>query len=427
MNPTDSSDDVSFGQRPGWSWKWFVTILYWLPFATLAICLLSWWELESILKRPSHGLLGVGNAIGIGITLGIWNCAGIGGAILAFILFIAERVRNKSYSKGLLSAVILNLLVGPVLIYGVETWKYYENVPLIVRAVDNEDTAQLNLILGSTEDPANPSTDATVAFTRALGHDHYESIEAIVDYFVAAPGWGFSIESAICNATYHRHPETAGRLWNKGISANAKAPLDLDRLVCLAADSGLSSLLRKALEAGGNPSAVLGNKSALNRAAAPGNSFNRDCVELLLEFGFKPSSVAEVGSLIDVAIRSNDLGQTQDFMDYLEGKSLEDAPDLGSRLLKSAYQNDSSNQLQILEILLNAGADPALPTAGKSTALGMAISDNNIEAVRLFVEYGADLNDPRIGYSLVESAKRYGYEDMAMLLIDLGANVTGPE
>lgn len=421
MIVAQSPDHAGLISSPRLFWNWIAKLLRKVPFVTIALCLLSWICFELILREPTRGIEGLGKAIWEYFTLLFWISMASVGAALAIAFSVSDLLREHRVSRAVLATIVLNLLLGPALIYGIHLREYYKNTPPIVRAVDSEDTAQLNLILGSTEDPVNPSVDANLAFTTALARDHYESIEAIVDYFVAAPGLGFSIEYALCWAEREKHPESREHLWAKGMAANTTSPIDMDRLVCLAAEGGLFDLLKQALGAGGDPNALLGGKSALNRAAQPFRYGSRECVKILFDSGATPTSTNDVASLLSFAVLSDDVAQAEAFLEYLDEASLKSIPKLGSRLLLSVCHQYKPHQKTMLIVLLNAGADPVLPVDSKSTALGMAVSDNNIEAVRLFAEYGADLNDPRIGYSLVEEARRYGYEEMAEVLVELGA------
>lgn len=427
MNPGEREETVEASKPPRFSWSWLAYLLRWLPFVSIVLCLLSWVCLEVVLNQPTRGLEGLGQAISSYFVLLFWISTALVGTVLAIAFVTIDLAYKRRLSKVLCAAIFLNLLLGPALIYGIQIREYYKNVPPIVRAADSENAAQLKEILTSTEDPARPSENATRAFTTALVHNHYESIEAIVDHFAASPGWGLSIESALCWAARGRHPETVEKLWDKGMAPNAKVPINLDRLVCLAAEGGLADLLKSALQAGGDPNAILGGKSALSRAAHSLRYGHRECLDVLFDSGATPTSANDVSSLLSFAVLSDDIAQTRTFLQYLKDASFEKMPKLGSRLLQNVCHQYKPHQKAMLVVLLNAGADPVLTVDSKSTALGMAVSSNNLEAVRLFVEYGADLNDPRIGHSLVESARRYGYEDMARLLIDLGANVTGPK
>ncbi|WP_268846822.1 ankyrin repeat domain-containing protein [Flavobacterium aestivum] len=57
------------------------------------------------------------------------------------------------------------------------------------------------------------------------------------------------------------------------------------------------------------------------------------------------------------------------------------------------------------------------------TPLGIAISKGDIEVVKKFIEYGADVNEKSNGMSPLMIAARYNKVDIIRILISKGANV----
>jgi ankyrin repeat protein len=84
---------------------------------------------------------------------------------------------------------------------------------------------------------------------------------------------------------------------------------------------------------------------------------------------------------------------------------------------------------EMVEFLLNAGADPNVCSRKKSSpALFVASTKGHIAVVELLLEAGADPNIPgEVGYSALQEASRQGHETVVRLLLDAGADVNAQD
>lgn len=86
----------------------------------------------------------------------------------------------------------------------------------------------------------------------------------------------------------------------------------------------------------------------------------------------------------------------------------------------------SSNAVEVTRLLLAAAADPRQPDSEGSFPLFYAAANGHGEAIRLFVEAGADVNAQSSGkgWTALMNAACFGEVACAMELLDLGADVT---
>ena len=75
----------------------------------------------------------------------------------------------------------------------------------------------------------------------------------------------------------------------------------------------------------------------------------------------------------------------------------------------------------VVQLLLDYGADPNQHKNSVSTALSYAATYGYIEIVKLLLDRGADPNIPK-GYTSLWAASSNGYIDVVKLLLDYGAN-----
>lgn len=99
------------------------------------------------------------------------------------------------------------------------------------------------------------------------------------------------------------------------------------------------------------------------------------------------------------------------------------APDGHTPLGLAAFFGQPSTVL----LLLDQGADPVAASTNdmKVQPLHAAVAGRNVEAVRLLIERGADVNArQQIGYTPLMGAASAGRQDLVRLLLDHGADRT---
>jgi ankyrin repeat protein len=97
------------------------------------------------------------------------------------------------------------------------------------------------------------------------------------------------------------------------------------------------------------------------------------------------------------------------------------APDGHTPLGLAAFFGHAST----VRVLLDRGADHAIAARNdiKVQPLHAAVAGRNVEAVRLLLERGADVNArQQVGYTPLMGAASAGREDMVQLLLDRGAD-----
>jgi hypothetical protein len=86
----------------------------------------------------------------------------------------------------------------------------------------------------------------------------------------------------------------------------------------------------------------------------------------------------------------------------------------------------SAGQLEAIRVLVEGGADVNAGAHDGQTPLIAAATQGRLDAARLLVQSGADLNiAPRGWGSALKTAERTGHNDVAIMLLQAGARSTG--
>ena len=84
--------------------------------------------------------------------------------------------------------------------------------------------------------------------------------------------------------------------------------------------------------------------------------------------------------------------------------------------------------IKSIHLLLAGGANVNAEDDGGYSSLDLAVINNNIEAVKLLLEYHCNINHVnQDSFTPLHSACRYGLQDVASLLIASGADLTIPD
>lgn len=100
----------------------------------------------------------------------------------------------------------------------------------------------------------------------------------------------------------------------------------------------------------------------------------------------------------------------------------------GESALGTAIRLDTANDLPVIRMLLDAGADPnAIVSEFYGVALSMAIRMKSIHAAELLIQRGADVNSwDGSQYSPLQAAAEIGSLDLVKRLLNAGADVNAP-
>ena len=151
--------------------------------------------------------------------------------------------------------------------------------------------------------------------------------------------------------------------------------------------------------------------------------------------------------VLSKAIRQGDFGSTRSLLDHNADLHSSNQQSYGygrhyETPLGTAIRAETSSKLKIINLLLDAGANPNMVTTGldeysfsgpgrslRRTALLEAISHGDIAVVRLLLEKGADINFPAtrgIKRTPLQQVCDVGDFDLARLLLQSGASVNAP-
>lgn len=164
----------------------------------------------------------------------------------------------------------------------------------------------------------------------------------------------------------------------------------LDQEMVTAAEKGDLEAVKKALDAGANPSAMGPNSGALHCAAFNGHEA---VVALLLEKGAKLDEKDKQGYYpIHLSVSRGHVIITEKLLAV--GADIEAlTPQKGTPLHIAA----ASNYATIIPVLIKAGANIGARDVNGLTPLAAAASLGNVEVVRLLIEAGADVNAEDVG------------------------------
>ena len=103
-------------------------------------------------------------------------------------------------------------------------------------------------------------------------------------------------------------------------------------------------------------------------------------------------------------------------------KFLQDKVDLNGTNYKQDYNAihvaAKYNQLEALEMILKAGADPNVNGSADTAATHLAITHGHIECTQMLIKYGANINAAdSSGNTLLHFASIYGRRDIAKMLL----------
>ncbi|WJX90213.1 RAC-alpha serine/threonine-protein kinase [Trifolium repens] len=194
----------------------------------------------------------------------------------------------------------------------------------------------------------------------------------------------------------------------------ARGRMDLPVSLCFAAARGDDLLLQQLLKRGLDPNESDNNgRTALHIAACKGKE---NCVLLLLDYGANPNIRDSDGN---VALWEAILGEHESVIKILveNGATLQSG-DIGQYACSAVEQNN----LNLLQAIMRYGGDITLPnTSVGTTALHVAVSEDNAEIVKFLLDHGANMDkQDKYGWSPRALADQQGHAEIKAIFEDKG-------
>ncbi|KAM7268360.1 hypothetical protein ACFE04_010526 [Oxalis oulophora] len=191
----------------------------------------------------------------------------------------------------------------------------------------------------------------------------------------------------------------------------ARGKMDLPLGVCFATSRGDDFLLNNLLKRGLEPNEADNNgKSALHIAASKGNE---NCVLLLLDYGANPNSRDSNGSVPLWEAMVN--GHNHVVKLLKDNGATINAGNVGHFACAAAEQNN----LELLKEIARYGGDVTLPRNDGTTALHIAVCEDNIDLVKFLLSKGADVDkQDKSEWTPKDLAEQQGHEDIKLIFQD---------
>ncbi|CAN1787320.1 Potassium channel AKT1 [Linum perenne] len=188
----------------------------------------------------------------------------------------------------------------------------------------------------------------------------------------------------------------------------AHGRMDIPLSLSFAALRGDDLLMHQLLKRGLDPNESDNNgRAALHIAAAQGSE---NCVLLLLDYGADPNIKDLDGNIpLWEAMKAGHAGVVKLLVD--NGAKLQSG-EIGHFACSAAEENN----LNLLKEIARYGEDVTLPKNNGSTALHVAVCEDNAEIVRYLLDKGADIEKPDAnGWTPRELADQQGHEEIQLM------------
>ena len=183
-----------------------------------------------------------------------------------------------------------------------------------------------------------------------------------------------------------------------------------------------SELIKLLIEKGADPNTVVNENTGQTLLMWVAQNGHNELVEVLIEAGadINTTSIQKMTAL-NYAINANKLDAIKLFIENgIDPDTVIDKYE--TTLLMWAARNGHND---LVEALIEAGADINTTSIQKMTALNYAINANNLDAIKLFIENGIDPDMVIDKYetTLLMWAAKNGHNELVEVLIKAGADI----
>lgn len=194
-------------------------------------------------------------------------------------------------------------------------------------------------------------------------------------------------DDALSSASYIGNPDIVRMLLDSGANPNVKDGFSKSTALCKV---GYAPVARLLLDKGANPNASCGEHGYTPLMTAYWIADNTELISLLLERGANPNARDKYGET--ALMHAAEEGEKEVVRLLLTRNPDQKAKDAALR--KAAYQR-YQGCTDVIQLLLDKGANPNTRDENDRTVLMVAIDRGQVEAVRLLLEKGAKA-DPDI-------------------------------
>ena len=318
-----------------------------------------------------------------------------------------------------------------------------ETALLTAARTGNPNVVTLLLAHGADVDAGTHESGQT-ALMWAISEHHLAVAQTLIEHGADVHAQSTGGFTPLLFAAREGQVEAARSLVAKGVGVNESAP-DGTHPLLMAINSRQLAFARFLLENGADPNAETGGNTALHAAVTSGLSQRRYSLE-----GTEPSGKAEL--VRELTARGADVnaqagarrGRVTIGRSVVEGATDPYTFGVGSRRLATPFWLAAdAAKVELMRVLLEAGADPHLATEDGSTALMVAAglghtgdarrregwtASRAVEAVDLLLELGADVNATNeAGFTALHGTAFPGATAVVPLLVSQGADLNAQE
>ncbi|KAF5725809.1 putative Potassium channel AKT1 [Tripterygium wilfordii] len=188
----------------------------------------------------------------------------------------------------------------------------------------------------------------------------------------------------------------------------ARGRMDLPLSICFAALRGDDLLVHQLLKRGLDPNESDNNgRTALHIAASKGSE---NCVLLLLDYGADPNSRDSDGN---VPLWEAMVGGHEPVINLLKDNGANiNFGEVGQFACTAAEQNN----LDLLKQIVRFGGDVTCPKGNGTTALHVAVCEDNVEVVKYLLDHGSSMDKPDVyGWTPRTLADQQGHEEIKFI------------